>query len=99
MNTNPAPNFALLASNIDFSSYNAKPFSRGATAVTDTWTSSYEDMISFLNGRGMASGKDLAANLLASSNFGTAWYIDIDENDKIEISSDVAFKIKYDSTF
>tara|TARA_R100000951_G_C2649162_1_gene183743 strand:+ start:18 stop:1232 length:1215 start_codon:yes stop_codon:yes gene_type:complete len=98
MNTNPAPNFGLLASNIDFSSYNAKPFSRGATAVTDTWTSSYEDMISFLNGRGMASGKDLAANLLASSNFGTAWYIDIDENDKIEISSDVAFKIKYNSS-
>ena len=97
MNNNPAPNFALLASNIDFSSYETKPFSRGATAITGTWASSYEDIISFLNGRGMSTNLDLSSQLLTSSNFGTAWHVGIDANDKIEISSDVAFKIKFNS--
>lgn len=97
MNSNPAPNFALLASNIDFSSYATKPFSRGATAITGTWDSSYEDIISFLNGRGMSTNLDLSSQLATQSTFATSWHIGIDANDKIEISSDVAFKIKFNS--
>ncbi len=96
MNPSPSPNFALLTS-LDFSGNTEKALSRGATAVQATWSSDYEDMISFLNGRGMSSGKDLSAVLLASSNFGTAWNITIDPNDKVEISCDVAFKIQYHS--
>lgn len=96
MNPSPSPNFALLTS-VDFSGNTEKVFSRGATAVQTTWSSDYEDMISFLNGRGMSTGKDLSAILLASSNFGTAWNITIDPDDKIEISSDVAFKVQYHS--
>tara|TARA_Y100001937_G_C7130242_1_gene336974 strand:- start:2446 stop:3663 length:1218 start_codon:yes stop_codon:yes gene_type:complete len=96
MNPSPSPNFALLTS-ADFSNIASKVASRGATAVTSTWSSDYEDMISFLNGRGMASGIDLSAQLLASSNFGTSWNVGIDANDKLEISSDIAFKIRYHS--
>ena len=96
MNPSPSPNFALLTS-LDFSGNTEKVLSRGATAVQATWSSDYEDMISFLNGRGMSSGKDLSAVLLASSNFGTAWNVTIDPNDKVEISCDIAFKIEYHS--
>jgi hypothetical protein len=97
MNPSPSPNFALLTS-LDFSGNAAKVLSRGATVVQATWSSDYEDMISFLNGRGMSSGKDLSANLLASSNFGTAWNVIIDSNDRVQISSDIAFKIQYHSS-
>lgn len=95
MNPSPSPNFALLTS-VDFSQFNAKPFSRGATAISAIWSSDYEDMISFLNGRGMANGKNLPDSLLASSNFGTNWHIGINANDKIEISSTHAFRIRFD---
>ena len=80
------------------SSYNSHVATRSANKVQDTWLSSYEDMISFLNGRGMATGKDLSANLLASSNFGSAWHIGINASDQIEVSSDVTFRIRYNSS-
>lgn len=95
MNPSPSPNFALLTST-DFSQINSKPFVRGATAVTGTWSDNYEDMISFLNGRGMANGKNLPDILLASSTFGTNWHVGINADDKVEISSTHAFKIKFD---
>ena len=97
MNPSPSPNFALLAST-DFSQINNKPLVRGATAVTGTWSDNYEDMISFLNGRGMANGKNLPDVLLSSSDFGTDWHIGIDSNDKVEISSTHTFKIKYNAS-
>jgi len=95
MNPSPSPNFALLAST-DFSQINSKPLVRGATAIDGSWLSDYEDMISFLNGRGMANGKNLPDSLLALSNFGTNWHIGINANDKIEISSTHAFRIRFD---
>ena len=95
MNPSPSPNFALLTST-DFSQINSKPLVRGATAIDGSWLSDYEDMISFLNGRGMASGKNLPDSLLALSNFGTNWHIGINANDKIEISSTHAFRIRFD---
>ena len=94
MNPSPSPNFALLAST-DFSQINVKTFVRGATAVTGTWSDNYEDMISFLNGRGMANGINLPDLLLTTSagggGFGTDWHIGIDANDKVEISSTHTF--------
>ena len=95
MNPSPSPNFALLAST-DFSQINSKPLVRGATAIDGSWLSDYEDMISFLNGRGMANGKNLPDSLLALSSFGTNWHIGINANDKIEISSTHAFRIRFD---
>lgn len=95
MNPSPSPNFALLAST-DFSQINSKPLVRGATAIDGSWLSDYEDVISLLNGRGMANGKNLPDSLLALSNFGTNWHIGINANDKIEISSTHAFRIRFD---
>lgn len=79
------------------SSYNDHIATR-TNKVEYSWLSEYEDMISFLNGRGMATGKDLSATLLASSNFGSSWHIGINANDQIEISSDVTFRIRYNSS-
>ena len=101
MNPSPSPNFALLA-NPDLSHIINKPLSRGATAISGTWSDNYEDMISFLNGRGMANGHNLPDLLLTSSavagGFGTNWHIGINAEDKIEISSTHAFKIKFNSS-
>ena len=97
MNPSPSPNFALLTST-DFSNVAARVGSRGATPVTSTWSSDYEDVISFLNGRGMGTNLDLSTLLTTSSNFGTTWKVAIDANDKVEISADVAFKVQYNSS-
>ena len=97
MNPSPSPNFALLTG-LDMSSFPTRAGTRGATAIDVTWLSNYEDMISMLNGRGMATGKDLPAFCLASSNFGTNWHVGIDENDKLEISSDGVFRIRFNSS-
>ena len=97
MNPSPSPNFALLTS-ADFSNIASKAFSRGSDTITSTWSSDYEDIISFLNGRGMSSTKYLSAQLLASSNFGTSWNVGIDANDKLEVSSDIAFRIKFNTS-
>lgn len=79
------------------SSYNDHIATR-TNKIEYSWLSEYEDMISFLNGRGMATGKDLSATLLASSNFGSAWHIGINASDQIEVSSDVTFRIRYNSS-
>jgi len=97
MNPSPSPNFALLTG-LDMSSFPTRAGTRGATGIDVTWLSNYEDMISMLNGRGMATGKDLPAYCLASSNFGTDWHVGIDENDKLEISSDATFRIRFNSS-
>lgn len=97
MNPSPSPNFALLTST-DFSNAAARVGSRGALPVLSSWSSDYEDVISFLNGRGMSSSHDLSAQLLALSNFGSSWKVAIDANDKVEISSDVAFKIQFNTS-
>lgn len=97
MNPSPSPNFALLTG-LDMSSFPTRAGTRSSTNVDVTWLSNYEDMISMLNGRGMATGKDLSAFCLASSNFGTDWHVGIDENDKLEISSDGVFRIRFNSS-
>ena len=97
MNPSPSPNFALLTG-LDMSSFPTRAGTRGATNIDVTWLSNYEDMISMLNGRGMATGLDLSAQCLSSSNFGTDWHIGIDENDKLEISSDGVFRIRFNSS-
>lgn len=97
MNPNPAPNFALMSS-VDISNFTGSLFTRTNSISADTFTKTvYEDMISFLNGRSMSAGKDLSAQLLATSNFGTNWHIGIDNDDLVEVSSTHAFKIKFNS--
>jgi hypothetical protein len=97
MNPSPSPNFALLTG-LDMSSFPTRAGTRGATNIDVTWSSSYEDAISMLNGRGMATGLDLSAQCLTSSNFGTDWHIGIDADDKLEVSCDIAFRIKFNSS-
>tara|TARA_Y100000592_G_scaffold9199_2_gene12874 strand:+ start:17781 stop:19004 length:1224 start_codon:yes stop_codon:yes gene_type:complete len=102
MNLNPAPNFCLMSS-VDISGYSGNLLTRSNTVNFSNFTNSkFEDMISFLNGRGMNTGFNLPAQLLASSQalggFGSNWFIGIDANDKIEISSSHAFKIKFNAS-
>ena len=97
MNPNPAPNFALLSS-VDITSFDGNLFTRSSPLPSSSFTNKkFEDLISFLNGRGMSSGRDLSSELLTASNFGTNWYIGIDANDMIEISSTHDFKIKFNT--
>ena len=87
MNPNPAPNFALMSS-VDISNFDGSLFTRTNSISASNFTKTvYEDMISFLNGRSMSAGKDLSAQLLASSNFGSNWHIGIDNDDLVEIRS------------
>lgn len=95
MNPNPAPNFALMSS-VDITAFTGGLLSRSNSVNATQFTKKkFEDMITFLNGRGMASGLDLSSQLLTSSNFGTDWHIGIDNNDKVEISSTHTFRIKF----
>lgn len=97
MNPNPAPNFALMSS-VDISAFSGAFFSRTSTISASIFNKTvYEDMITFLNGRGMQVGYDLPAQLLTTSTFGTDWHIGIDNNDKVEISSTHTFQIKFNS--
>ena len=99
MNSNPAPNFGLLSS-VDISGFTGNLLTRSNTVSSSNFTTKvFEDMISFLNGRGMSSGLDLSSQLLAQSagNF-TDWHIGIDANDKVELSATHAFKIKFNSS-
>ena len=97
MNPNPAPNFALMSS-VDISNFDGSLFTRTNSISASNFTKTvYEDMISFLNGRGMQVGYDLPAQLLTTSTFGTDWHIGIDNNDKVEISSTHTFQIKFNS--
>ena len=99
MNSNPAPNFGLLSS-VDISGFTGNLLTRSNTVSSSNFTTKvFEDMISFLNGRGMSSGLDLSSQLLAQSagNF-TDWHIGIDANDKVELSATHAFRIKFNSS-
>jgi hypothetical protein len=98
MNPNPAPNFALMSS-VDITAFTDKLFTRSNAVYSSSFTKKvYEDIITFLNGRGMAAGKDLSSQLLAASSFGTNWHLGIDASDKAELSSSHAFKIKFNAS-
>lgn len=97
MNPNPAPNFALLSS-VDINSFSGNLFTRSSAIPSqDFTTKTYEDLITFLNGRGMQLAQSLGRQLITLSSFGTNWHIGIDANDRIEISSTHDFKIKFNS--
>ena len=100
---NPSPNFALL------SSFNARTwsgvnvFDRGSNNVSlPTFAIGdgvYEDVISFLNGRGSESGIAMSDLLQASapSGFGTTWSVTINSSDKVVISCDDQFQVQFKS--
>ena len=98
---NPSPNFALL------SSFNARTWSgvnvydRGSNNITlPTFAIGegiYEDGISFLNGRGSDGGFSTGDLIQAGSAFGTNWTITINSSDKVVISCDDSFKIRFKS--
>ena len=98
---NPSPNFALL------SSFNARTWSgvnvyrRGSNNITlPTFAIGegiYEDGISFLNGRGSDGGFSTGDLIQAGSAFGTNWAITINSSDKVVISCDDSFKIRFKS--
>lgn len=98
MNPSPSPDFALLSA-VDITAFSGNFYTRSNTVKATLFTNKiFEDIISFLNGRGMSSGLDLSSQLLASSNFGTAWHVGIDANDKVEVSSSHAFRIKFNTS-
>ena len=98
---NPSPNFALL------SSFNARTwsgvnvFDRGSNNITlPTYALGagiYEDVISFLNGRGSDDGFSTGDLIQAASAFGSNWAITINSFDKVVISCDSSFKIRHKS--
>ena len=98
---NPSPNFALL------SSFNARTWSgvnvydRGSNNITlPTFAIGegiYEDGISFLNGRGSDGGFSTGDLIQAGSAFGTNWSVTINSSDKVVISCDDSFKIRFKS--
>jgi len=98
---NPSPNFALL------SSFNARTWSgvnvyrRASNNITlPTFAIGegiYEDGISFLNGRGSDGGFSTGDLIQAGSAFGTNWTITINSSDKVVISCDDSFKIRFKS--
>lgn len=97
MNPSPSPNFALMAS-LDMSGYNDFVAYRGGAKINAPFTSAYEDIITFLNGRGFESGEDLNSILTSSATFGASWSININANDKIEIKSNNTFRIRFNSS-
>ena len=98
---NPSPNFALL------SSFNARTWSgvnvydRGSNNITlPTFAIGegiYEDGASFLNGRGSDGGFSTGDLIQAGSAFGTNWAVTINSSDKVVISCDDSFKIRFKS--
>ena len=97
MNPSPSPDFALLSA-VDITAFSGDFFTRtNAVNATQFTKKVYEDMITFLNGRGMSNNLDLSSQLLTASNFGTNWHVGIDANDKVEVSSTHNFKIKFNS--
>jgi hypothetical protein len=83
---------------LDMSGYNSFVGFRGGTKINGPFDSSYEDIISFLNGRGFESGYDLNSLLAAAANFGASWSIGINADDKIEIKSNNSFRIRFRSS-
>ena len=98
---NPSPNFALL------SSFNARTwsgvnvFDRGSNNITlPTFAIGegiYEDVVSFLNGRGSDGGFSTGDLIQAAAPFGSNWAVTINSFDKVVISCDTAFKIRHKS--
>lgn len=98
---NPSPNFALL------SSFNARTWSgvnvydRGSNNITlPTFAIGegiYEDVVSFLNGRGSDGGFSTGDLIQAAAPFGFNWAVTINSFDKVVISCDTAFKIRHKS--
>lgn len=98
---NPSPNFALL------SSFNARTwsgvnvFDRGSNNITlPTYALGagiYEDVISFLNGRGSDDGFSTGDLIQAAAPFGSNWAVTINSFDKVVISCDSSFKIRHKS--
>ena len=95
---NPSPNFALLSGFNARTWSNVNVFDRGSNNVTlPTFTTGqglYDDVISFLNGRGSESGFAMSDLLQTASNFGANWSITINSSDKVLISCDDSFKIR-----
>lgn len=98
---NPSPNFALL------SAFNARTwsgvnvFDRGSNNVTlptfGTGEGIYDDAISFLNGRGSLSGMNTSDLLQVTALFGSNWSVSINSSDKVVISCDDQFKVRFKS--
>jgi hypothetical protein len=94
---NPAPDFALL------SGFNARTwssvnvFDRGSDSISlpsyDSSSGVYDDVLSFLNGRGSAPAQSLDTLLTTSATFGASWSIEITDADRVKISSDTEFSI------
>ena len=95
---NPSPNFALLSAFNARTWSNTNVFDRGSNNVTlptyGTGEGVYEDVISFLNGRGSESGLAMSDLLNATKTFGTNWSVSINSSDKVLISCDDAFKVR-----
>ena len=95
---NPSPNFALLSSFNARTWSNVNIFDRGSNNITlptfATGEGVFEDVISFLNGRGSDSGFSITDLLNAGSAFGSNWSVSINANDKVLISCDDQFAVR-----
>ena len=95
---NPAPNFALLTAYDlrDFSGEQIFTRSGGQPVSMPTFTTGqgvYEDLIFFLNNRSTQSPLTATGQITSSKTFGSTWSVGINEDDKIQITSDVDFTI------
>ena len=98
---NPSPNFALLSAFNARTWSNVNVFDRGSNNVTlptfATGEGIFDDAISFLNGRGSESGFAMSDLLQATAPFGTSWSVTINSSDKVVISCNDQFKIRFKS--
>ena len=98
---NPSPNFALLSGFNARTWSNVNVFDRGSNNVTlPTFTTGqglYDDVISFLNGRGSESGIAMSDLLQSTAAFGSNWSVSINASDKVVITCDNSFKVRLKS--
>ena len=100
---NPSPNFSLLSSFNARTWSNTNVFDRGSNNITlptfNTGEGIFEDVISFLNGRGSDSGFSATDLLNAGAQFASgSWAVTLDSNDKVKFSCSAAsFKIRLSS--
>lgn len=94
---NPAPDFALLSGFNARSWSGVNVFDRGSDSISlpsyDSSSGVYDDVLSFLNGRGSAPAQSLDTLLTTSATFGASWSIEITDADRVKISSDTEFSI------
>ena len=94
---NPAPNFGLLTSFDVTGQSGTTVFTRsgGSAVALPTFSSGqggYEDVLFFLNGRGVdASFK--ADHQLSLATFGASWSMTINQDDKVTIQANAQFKV------